>query len=388
MPPHVAQISFLPAPFGWNGAQVIARWPSLADVAEAAASAGTQISVVQAATWSEQLTHQGIDYHFVDVRGLRPRARGRRIGELLDALRVDLLHVHGLGFPEEAFALAQRLPQPPLLLQDHANRPPRRWWRRWQWRQRYRNVAGVAFSAPQLAWPFAAAGVLAPTTRLFAIPESSCRFRPGDRAQARAETGVHGYPAVLWVGHLQEGKDPLTALEGVALAAQRLPGLQLWCAFGTSPLLAQVRARIEHDARLAGRVHLLGAVPHARIERLMQAADLFVSASRGESCGYAALEAMACGTVPVLTDIPSFRALIGDEPIGHLWPVGNARALADALLAATLERTPPARVRAHFDAELSFTALGRRWREAYAQMLQSRHVEDTTVAGHRRGRVA
>ncbi|MEI7036687.1 glycosyltransferase family 4 protein [Fulvimonas yonginensis] len=369
MPPHVAQIGFLPAPADWTGAQVLERWPSLADIAEAAAAGGTRVSVVQAAARAERLSRHGVDYHFVDVRGARRRERGRRIAGLLAALGVDLLHVHGLGFPEEAAAVARCLPQLPMLLQDHADRPPRRWWRRWQWRHRYRAAAGAAFTAPELAWPFTSRRLLGAGTRLFAIPESSSRFRPGDRTRARAATGVYGDPAVLCVGHLQAGKDPLTALDGVALAARRLPGLQLWWAFGTAPLLAQVQARIARDPWLAGRVHLLGRVPHARIETLLQAADLFVSSSLGESCGYAALEAMACGTAPVLSDIPAFRALTGDGRVGQLWRRGDPPALADALVAAAVVRTPAAQVRAHFDATLSLDAVGRRWRQAYAQLL-------------------
>lgn len=372
MSPHVAHVGFLPAPAGLTGAQVLERWPSLADIAEAAASAGTRVSVVQAAAHAEGLSRNGVDYLFVDVRGMRRRERGRHVGDLLGTLGVELAHVHGLGFPEEAFALTQRLPRLPVLFQDHADRAPRRWWRRWQWRRRYRVLDGVAFTAPEQAWPFAASGVLQPSTRLFAIPESSSRFQPGDRAQARSATGLHGHPAVLWVGHLQQGKDPMTALDGIALAAQRLPGLQLWCAYGLAPMLAQVRARVARDPWLTGRVHLLGPMPHARIETLMRAADLFVSASRREGSGYAAIEAIACGTAPVLTDIPAFRALTGDARIGRLWPCGDARALADALVAATLDPMAAEQVRAHFDATLSFAAVGRRWREAYLQMLKGR----------------
>jgi hypothetical protein len=33
---------------------------------------------------------------------------------------------------------------------------------------------------------------------------------------------------------------------------------------------------------------------------------------------------------------------------------------------------PPARVRAHFDAALSFAAVGRQWAEAYAQVREDR----------------
>jgi glycosyltransferase involved in cell wall biosynthesis len=129
-----------------------------------------------------------------------------------------------------------------------------------------------------------------------------------------------------------------------------------------------VQQRIACDPRLDGRVHLLGKVPHARVQTLLQAADLFVSGSRSEGCGYALLEALACGVTPVVTDIPAFRALTGAGRVGHLWPCGDAAQLAAALIAAA-ERPLPAQVRAHFDDTLSFAVLGLRWAQAYAQLL-------------------
>lgn len=365
---HVAQINFLPAPPGLGAADVFAQWPSLTDIPEAVASAGMHISVVQAASHNEHVTRGGVDYHFIDL-GQADTAmhRGLAFAKVLDELRVDVLHVHGLGFAEDAFAVSRLLPRAPMLFQDHADRPPR-WWQRPQWRQWYAAAAGVAFTAAELARPFTRAGMFGPRTRLFAIPESSCRFGLGERAQSRAKTGLYGNPCVLWVGHLNAGKDPLCVLDGVALAASRLPEIQLWCAFGSAPLLAEVKRRIARDPWLANRVHLLGTVAHEQVETLMQSADCFVSGSHAESCGYALLEAMACGTWPIVTDIPSFRALTGDGRVGALWPCGNASALADALVDAAVNRAAPARVRAHFDARLSFQAVGRQWAHAYAQL--------------------
>jgi glycosyltransferase involved in cell wall biosynthesis len=369
---HVAHINFLPAPAGRTPAEVLGQWHSLADIAEVVASAGTQVSVIQAAARADRVARNGIDYRFVDVGAAVTAAdRGRRLAGALAELDADVLHVHGLGFAEDAFAVSQCLPQLPLLCQDHSDRVPR-WWRWPQWRRWHAATSGVAFTAPELARPFTRAGLFGPLTRLFAIPESSSRFTPGSRADARAETGLHGDPCVLWVGHLSEGKDPLTVLDGVARAVQRLPGLQLWCAFGNAPLLDAVQARIARDPQLDGRVHMLGKVVHARVEALMRSADLFVSGSRAESCGYALLEALACGVAPVVTDIPAFRALTGNGRVGHLWPCGDAARLAEALVSTVLGPSSPARVRAHFDATLSFAALGRQWADAYALLLDDR----------------
>ena len=367
---HVAQLNFPPPPEGLGIEALLERWPSLADIAELAAGAGVRVSVLQAAHHAEHLTRNGVDYRFVDTAEARSaEAKGGRFASVLARMDVDVLHAHGLGFVEAASVIAGRLsPALPILFQDHAGRPPR-WWRRARHRRCFAMASGIAFTSLDQAQPFVAAGMFPASTRLFAIPESSSRFTPGGRTRARAETGLCGNPCVVWVGRLTRGKNPLTVLEGIALAAARLPNLQLWCAFGAAPMLSEVRARIEDDRRLAGRVHLLGEVPHARIETLLRAADLFVSGSRAEGSGYAAMEALACGVTPVLTDIPAFRALTGHGRIGHLWPCGDAVCLADALVGAAIERASPERVRAHFDSTLSFEAVGRLWANAYSQVL-------------------
>ena len=372
---HVAQINFEPVPAGCTPDDIFRQWPTLPDVAEAVAGAGTRVSVIQVAARQQFVARNAVDYFFTAVPATNaPAHRARCFANVLRELRPDVLHVHGLGFAADAFALAQILPQLPIVLQDHADHVPR-WWRRPPARRRYAAAAGIAFTAADLAQPFVRAGLFAPHTRLFAIAESSSHFVPGDAVHARRETGLHGDPCVLWVGHLSAGKDPLNTLDGIAQAALRLPGLQLWCVFGSAPLLAAVQQRIAGDPRLEGRVHLLGKVPHARVETLLQAADLFVSGSRSEGCGYALLEALACGVTPVVTDIPAFRALTAAGRVGHLWSCGDAAQLAAALIAAAAMRPSSAQVRAHFDRALSFAVLGRRWARAYAQVLDDRRAE-------------
>ena len=367
---HVAQLNFPPALAGLGIEALLERWPSLADIAEMVAGAGIRVSVLQAAFHSEHLTRNGIDYCFVDIGEAHSAGeKARRFASVLAGMDVDVMHAHGLGFVEEATAIADRMsPAAPIVFQDHADRPPR-WWRRTRHRHCFARASAIAFTSLEQARPFVAMNLFAPATRLFAIPESSSRFMVGDRDRARAESGLDGDPGVVWVGRLTRGKDPMTVLEGIALAAARVPNLQLRCAFGAAPMLSEVRARIADDPRLSGRVHLLGEVPHARIETLLRAADLFVSGSRAEGSGYAAMEALACGVTPVLADIPAFRALTGNGRVGHLWPCGDATRLADELFLAATKRASPQQVRAYFDAALSFEAVGRLWANAYSQVL-------------------
>jgi glycosyltransferase involved in cell wall biosynthesis len=360
---HVVQISFFSDPRERPPEELLQVWPTLSDVAEAACSAGVRVSVVQASTHVREITRAGVSYHFLPLE--REAAGG-----LLRQWAPDVLHVQGLGFARDVLRLGGLMPGTPILLQDHADRPPR-FWRLPLWRRAFALTSGLAFCAAEQAQPFAARGLIGAGTRVYEIPECPSRFTPGPRDEARSATGLEGAPCLLWVGHLDPNKDPLTVLEGVSGAVQWLPDLQLWCCFGTAPLLPAVQQRIDSDPRLRGRVHLLGRVAHERIEQLMRAADIFVLGSHREGSGYSLIEALACGLPPVVTDIPSFRALTANGKLGALWPCEAPVSLTGALVSVAAQPRTQARlaVREHFERHLSVAAVGRTLAAAYEDMV-------------------
>lgn len=369
---HVVQISFFNDPQGRQPQELLTVWPSLIDIAECAARGGVRVSVIQASPHSARIEQNGVTYHFLPFGRATPAGgMSQGLQSLLKELDPDLFHVQGLGFPRDVLSLAEFDSNIPILLQDHADSVPR-FWHRPLWSRGLAAAAGVAFCAADQASPFVTAGLLKSPTQVYEIPESTSRFRLGDPSAARRELNIAGDPVLLWVGHLDSNKDPLTVLEGISLAARHLPGLRLWCCFGNAPLLEPVRRRIETDSRLSNRVRLLGRLPHEVIESLMQAADLFVLGSHHEGSGYALLEALACGVTPVVTDIPSFRALTAQGTIGELWSVGDPDALCRALLSAVprLHSRTRATVREYFDRELSFDALGSKWSAIYADVVR------------------
>src|SRR6185295_6630591 len=101
--------------------------------------------------------------------------------------------------------------------------------------------------------------------------------------------------------------------------------------FRSAPLLEAVRARIATDPVLKGRVQLLGTLPRAALEQYLRAADFLVQGSHAEGSGVALIEALACGTTPLVTDIPSFRRITGEGAVGALVPPGDSAALARAI---------------------------------------------------------
>ena len=381
--PHVAHIGFFLDPLRRGPRELLRAWPTLVDIAEAASRSVRRVSVVQACAESESFSHHGAIYYFVaPPPGTSPRSRARacaeQITDLIVELRPDVIHVHGFDFPTAVTILARRLQSTPILLQDHASRVPPIW-RRWHWRRGAARAAGIAICAREQLAPYVAARLLPPDLRVFEIPESTSRFAPGDRDHARWATGLQGNPAVLWVGRLDPNKDPLTVLEAVRRVAVKLPELELWCVYGSTTLLPELERSVRADPILQQRVHLLGTVPHNQIELLMNAADLYVSASHREGSGYALIEALACGVPPVVSDIPSFSALTARGSIGDLWCCGDPDALAASLVkaAARPQHETRAQIRAHFIKELSFDAVGRKLAAAYTQLLSDRRTVAT-----------
>ena len=141
--------------------------------------------------------------------------------------------------------------------------------------------------------------------------------------------------------------------------------------YSAEDLLPAVRARIERSALLRERVDLIGHVPHDRITTFFSAADLFVVGSHHEGSGYALMEACACGAVPVVTDIPTFRILTADGTLGALWNPGDAAGFAGVLADVARRDLPTLRnhLIQYFERELSWPAIGRRAVEIYRDVL-------------------
>lgn len=363
--------------------ELLVRFHTLGGWAEALVAEGAAATVVQRFHREHSFERAGVRYRFVSDRlpaDLPWWRRSRPVEHaILEATfggaEPATVHVNGLAYGLQARAIRRRLPRAvPVLVQHHAEGPPG-WPARPLLRRAFRAVDGVMFTSGEMALPWRRAGLLPNTVPLVEVVEGSTRFRRRQRAEARAETGLDGDPVVLWVGRLNPNKDPLTVLAGFEAALERLPGARLHMAFHDPlPLLPAVERRIASSPRLRASARLLGAVPHERIEAVFNSADLFVLGSHHEGSGFALIEAMACGVVPAVTDIPAFRAVTGNRAVGALWSPGDAAACAAAMVAAA---APPFEAksdaaREHFERRLSFPALARSALAGYRELSRPR----------------
>jgi glycosyltransferase involved in cell wall biosynthesis len=363
---------------------LLERYSTLTGWSHALLAAGAErVTVVQRFHRDAVLTRHGVQ--FVFRRELSKPGRWKWPGRLHHAvaeLGPEIAHVNGLTFPARTWLLRRALhPSTAILVQDHASGVPRAGgntpWRgakRALLRRAMQASDAFMFSSAEQAAPWRDAGCIAPTQPVYEVLEASTDFKRIPRAAARQASGLEGTPAVLWVGRLNRNKDPLTVLDAFDRALGLLPGAVLTMVFSEDDLLPAVRDRLRTSAVLGRHVRLLGCVPHALMPAYYSAADIFVLGSHHEGSGYALLEACACGTVPVVTSIPAFRAITAGGAIGALWTPGDGSACARAL--AEVGRTDllqaSARVSAHFQRALTWEAVGLAAMRAYRSAVQMR----------------
>lgn len=164
------------------------------------------------------------------------------------------------------------------------------------------------------------------------------RFQPLDRAAAKVRLGVRG-PLLASVGALVPVKGQALAIAALA----RLPEATLILA-GEGP----ERPRLETEARrlaVAERVRFAGAVPHADLPPLLQAADVMVLPSEREGLANAWIEALACGVPLVVPDVGGAREVL-DRPEAGRIAARDPAAIAAAVTALLSAPPEPESVRA------------------------------------------
>jgi glycosyltransferase involved in cell wall biosynthesis len=160
--------------------------------------------------------------------------------------------------------------------------------------------------------------------------------RRDGRDSVRAEIGLPRASTVLFsLGRLHRQKGHAELIEATADVHAQRPDVRLLIA-GDGPergnLENLIAARDLQDVvRLLGHRH--------DVDRLMDAADLFVFPSHLEGTPFAMLEAMAHGLPIVATSFGGAGEVIEDGRTGILTPVGRPDALCAAIVGALADRT-------------------------------------------------
>lgn len=170
------------------------------------------------------------------------------------------------------------------------------------------------------------------------------RFEIADRAAAKDVLGFEG-PVVLCVGALI----PRKGQELLVQALPRLPGVTLL--FAGQGQYRRALEKLAEELGVDRRIGFLGSVPHDRLPRIYAAADVMALPSSSEGLANAWVEALACGTPIVISDVGGARELL-DRPEAGQIAERDPEAIAAAI--GALLYNPPER-EAVRDTALRFT---------------------------------
>ena len=253
-------------------------------------------------------------------------AAGRRTLRALEAWRPDVVHVHEPAVP--VVSLTAMRAAAPIVTTHHA----------WAERSGSYGLVGpllrrvvrrapvrVAVSPAAAQFHADALGLHPNDFRVVPNGVDVARF-----AEASALDRLRGHgPVLLFVGRLERRKGLEHAVRAFAHLKTSHPSLRL-VVVGDGP--ERERCQELLPAGLRVDVDMLGRVSDEDLPRCYASADVFVApATGGESFGIVLLEALAAGTPVVASDLPGFRSVVEDGHTARLVPVGDARAIADAV---------------------------------------------------------
>jgi L-malate glycosyltransferase len=121
-------------------------------------------------------------------------------------------------------------------------------------------------------------------------------------------------------------------IQAMAEVAKCIPEAQLIIA-GEGPETTNLR-KLAHSLKLEENIQFVGQLPHAAVQSYLNESAVSVSVPSSDATAVSLLETMACGSFPVVSELPANREWIDQDVNGLLVPAKDVNTLAEALIRA------------------------------------------------------
>ncbi len=201
-------------------------------------------------------------------------------------------------------------------------------------------------------------------------------FTPGDRAAARARLDLdpEAFVAVC-ARRLVPRMGVDTLLDAWGRLAEQLPEGSTLLVIGDGPLRESLLERCARPP-LAGRVRVEGRVADSELVDAYRCADVAVVPTLAvEGYGLVVLEAAACGTPSIVSDIGGLPEAAAALDPSLVVPAGDTQALRDRLLAAARGARPTREATRRHAEGFDWPGVAARHRELYRRLARGRERE-------------
>ncbi len=314
-----------------------------------------EVESIEQINYNGILNRNNVTYHFLNFKKRKlwfPFTLHRYIKKLSP----DIVFVNGFIFPLQIIQLKKTLGKNVKIIVLHRAERPFTGVKSYLQKIADRSVDAYLFSSDEFGKEWIEKGIIKNEQKIHEVIQASSSFTPADKVSARELLKINGSPIFLWVGRLDENKDPITVAKAFINYLSSYPEAKLYMIYQEEKLLSKLRSLINQQQE---SIMLVGKVDHRDLELWYNAADFFISGSHYEGSGIAASEAMSCACIPILTSIMSFRRMTGAGQCGLLYEAGNESCLLSSLLKTkeiNMEREKE-KVLTQFENELSFKAI-------------------------------
>lgn len=138
-------------------------------------------------------------------------------------------------------------------------------------------------------------------------------------------------PIILFVGRLEQAKNPLLLIDSFSLIVGAYPDSQL-VIIGEGSLKEKIIKKV-YSLSLEKKVFFLNRLSQTEIARIMNISDLLLSTSRFEGMPRVVLESLACGLPVVATNVGENYLVVKDWVSGKLISSFYPKEFAEAVVA-------------------------------------------------------
>jgi glycosyltransferase involved in cell wall biosynthesis len=290
---------------------------------------------------ASELEQKGIQVHRLDIARRRSVIKGTlKVSKCLRQGQFDIAHAH-LFFSNLYMTLSCPLvPSARRIVTFHnlgyASYPANTLWR--TFRKQIQGILTRYCTHSQIAVSTAVAQHYSAHLKLLNIQVIPNAFPTNElhpdselnhtKIRARYDIGPNELVIVV-PGRLVPEKNHAMLLQALGILKQKnlRPRVLI---FGDGPLQASLNKMLITEA-LEGQVVLHRTIPHSELMQIVQAADMFIIASKFEGFGLAPAEAMALAKPVIATRVGGLTDLIEDGVSGLLVPPEDAASLADGI---------------------------------------------------------
>jgi glycosyltransferase involved in cell wall biosynthesis len=288
------------------------------------------VTFIEFIDYNGTLSNNGISYFFKNKSKLALRFP-IDVHRYIAKSEPDVVMVHGLHSPLQVILLRKMIgDNVKIVVQHHAEKPFKNRLKKLLQKVADRYIDAYFFTAMKLADIWINESIIKNKHKVYEIMETTSIFTTMDKSIAQAKTGVRNSNAYIWVGHLNSNKNPMLIVRAFTDFCKENGDAHLYMIFQSTDLLVAIEVWLQQHKEVRNNIHLVGRIAHEDLVYWYNSVDFVVSTSYYEGSGVSVCEAMSCGCIPILSDIPSFQFMTNNT-CGILYTTGEINSLKIAL---------------------------------------------------------